>query len=139
MKKTPLFILTLSLLILSGCGTTSTPTDQNASTTVGTETQLITYTSKKISVSYPKGYTAKESGDMVTISNAKGTIIIGGFTPANGHPFVGGKDIVFQGITYTKDPKVNVGALPVALYYRNDDAQTQSDLVNMIWTVKNLK
>lgn len=141
MKKASLVIITLSLLIFTGCGKNSTPTVQTSTstdTTTAAETQLITYTSKHFSVQYPKGYTAKENGDMVTISNAKGTIIIGGFIPSNGHPLAGGWDIIFQGITYTKDPKVNADALPVALYYRNGDAQTQADLVNMIRTVKNL-
>jgi len=93
MKKTSLLLLTLSVLIFTGCGKTSTPTVQTPATTDTTttaETQLITYISKNFSVSYPKGYTATENGDMVTISNAKGTIIIGGFTPSNGHPMADG-------------------------------------------------
>jgi hypothetical protein len=98
--------------------------------------ELAEYKTKNFSVQYPETYTAKESGEMLIISGPSGKIIIGGFKPSAGHPEADEQEIVFQKIMY-KD-KFDPGLPPAALYYRHGDLKTESELVEILQTVKSL-
>ncbi len=140
MIKLFILFLTAGIFTLSGCGTTNKSVTQISPTTSKADTQLSEYTSKLVSVQYPQTYQAKETGNMLIVSGAKGKIIIGGFIPAVGHPEVDKKDFTLQIIAYSKDPKLEPGAaVPAALYYRSGDTQTKIELMEILKTVKNLR
>jgi hypothetical protein len=73
MKKIYLFLFLSCAVILSGCGMVN----NHAPIALVTGNQLHGYTSKLLSVAYPKNYNARESGDMLIVSSASGKIIIG--------------------------------------------------------------
>lgn len=137
MKNLFLVMLTACVLAISGCATNTEVVNQ---TSFKTETSLNQYSSKFLSVEFPKTYTAQEDGNMLVISGPDGKIIIGGFTPSVGHPDPEEKDFPFQMITYSKDPKMEPGAIPAALYYRHGDKykSTKEELLTIFKTVKNL-
>ena len=135
MKNLFLVMLTVSILTLSGC---SAITEEANQTSLKTETNLSQYSSELLSVEFPKIYQAKESGNMLIISGANGKIIIGGFTPSIGQPDPEEKDFPYQMIAYSKDSKMEPGAIPAALYYRHGDETTKEELFTILKTVKNL-
>ncbi len=135
MKNLFLAMLTAGILILSGCATNTEGVNQ---TSLKTETYLSQYSSKLLSVEFPKTYSAEENGNMLVISGAKGKIIIGGFIPSVGHPDPEEKDFPFQMITYSKDPKSELDAVPAALYYQQGDESTKGELLTIFKTVKKL-
>ncbi len=130
MKNSFLVILTLGILILTGCSTNTEGLNQ-------TNLMTQTYSSKLLSVEFPETYKAQENGDMLVISGLNGKIIIGGFTPSVGHPDPEEKDFPYQMITYSKDPKIEPSAIPAALYYQNGDETTKEELLTILKTVKN--
>lgn len=135
MKNLFLIILTVSVLGLSGCATNTEGVNQ---TSLKTESNLNQYSSKFLSVEFPKTYNAQENDNMLVISGSDGKIIIGGFTTSVGHPDPEEKDFPFQMITYSKDPKMEPGAIPAALYHRHGDESTKEELLTIFKTVKNL-
>lgn len=107
------------------------------STTDYRDEKLETFQSSKgITVEYPAGYTAKENGDMLIISNGKGAVVAGGFRPADGRPDKYVKGIMGQEIMYTRDPKIAPGSMPTALYYRSSDTETRAELVAIVHTIE---
>lgn len=104
MKRIYLLIYIVCTITLFGCSTNNEPTNPVSLTPPDVPNRIIKLDkSKLISVEYPKGYIAKQSGDMLIVSNKKGKIIIGGFIPADGYPEANKKDFPFRLITYTKD------------------------------------
>lgn len=135
MKKTYLLLVLMSLNILSGCGNTSIPTTKIPFSLQESESQLIPYKSNLFSLDYPKDYKVEEKDDMVIVSNSDGKIIIGGFKPSVGHPEANENQVVFQKISYNKDPKSELDAIPAALYYRNGDTKIENELKTILETV----
>ena len=137
MKNLFLVILTACILALFGCATNNEEVNQ---TYLKTETNLNQYSSKLLSVEFPKTYKAYENGNMLVVSGPDGKIIIGGFTPSVGHPDPEEKDFPFQLITYSKDPKSERGGIPAALYYRHGDKykSTKEELLTIFNSVKKL-
>lgn len=103
------------------------------------EQQLNEYKSNLISIKYPKNYEVKEKDEMLIVSSANGKIIIGGFKPSTGYPEADKKDFPFREIMYTEDPKLNVDAMPAALYYIYGDTKTKTELSEILKTVKNIE
>lgn len=135
MKNLFLAMIVVSILVLSGCSSNTEGVNPASSQT---KANIEQYSSKLLSVEFPKTYTALENGNMLIILGENGKIIIGGFTPSVGHPDPEEKDFPFQMITYSKDPKMEPGAIPAALYYRHGDDSTKEELLTILKTVKNL-
>lgn len=135
MKNLFLIIFTVFILTLSGCATNTKGVNQ---TSLNTKQDLTQYSSKLLSVEFPKTYKAQENGNMLIVSGPNGKIIIGGFTPSVGYPDPEEKDFSFQIITYSKDPKTEPDAIPAALYYRYGDESSKEELLTIFKTVKNL-
>lgn len=135
MKNIFLVIIAVCILAVSGCANNNEGVNQ---TSLKTNTNLNQYSSKLLSVEFPKNYKAQEIDNMLVISGPDGKIIIGGFTPSVGHPDAEEKDFPFQMIAYSKDPKMEPSAIPAALYCRNGDETTKEELLTILKTVKNL-
>lgn len=135
MKNLFLIMLIACILTLSSCMTNNESVNQ---TSLKIETNSNQYSSKFLSVEFPKAYSAEENGNMLIISGTNGKIIIGGFTPSVGHPDPEEKDFPFQMITYSKDPKMESSAIPAALYYKHEDESTKKELLTIFKTVKNV-
>ncbi len=135
MKNLFLVMLTACILALSGCATNSEGVNQSS---LQTKSDLQQYSSKLLSVEFPKNYKAQENKNMLIILGVKGKIIIGGFIPSVGQPDPEEKDFAYQMIAYSKDPKMESGAIPAALYYKNGDESTKEELLTILKTAKNL-
>lgn len=135
MKNLFLAVLAIGILILSGCSNNTEGVNQSS---LQIKNDLKQYSSKVLSVEFPETYSAREDKGMLIISGANGKIIIGGFNTSVGHPDPEEKDFPFQLITYSKDPKMEPGAIPAALYYKNGDESTKEELLRINQTVKNL-
>ena len=139
MKKIYLSALMISLVLITGCGTANKSTAPLPSVEVKTSSDFIKYNSKLISVEFPKNYEAKENGTMLIVASADGKIIIGGFVPSVGRPQADDGDITFKSVSYSADKMLAPeSAVAAALYYRNNDTKTETELREILKTVKRL-
>lgn len=136
MKNLFLAMTIVSIPVFSGCSTKPEGVNPPSSQI---RNDIEQYSSKLLSLEFPKTYSAQEDGNMLIISGVNGKIIIGGFTPSVGHPDPEEKDFPFQMITYSADPKMeHNNAIPAALYYQHEDQSTKEELLTILKTVKKL-
>lgn len=93
-------------------------------------------TTELFSFSAPDSFHVTTTNNQTLVTSAQGTLVMGGFRPADGHPRLTTKTKPFQKIVYTKDlsdPK----KIPVALYYADKDTQTETELMAIVQTIKN--
>lgn len=93
-------------------------------------------TTELFSFSAPDSFQVTTTNSLTLVISAHGTLVIGGFRPAEGHPRLTIKTKPFQKIVYTKDlsdPK----KIPVALYYTAKDTKAETELMAIIETIKN--